>query len=315
MNIFQWNEVPMPPATSASARQDLRSIANDLARRLNGHVTSSGAMCRCPAHDDQNPSLSIRIGRSALLFKCFAGCETGDVLRALRDIDARAIRSVEAAAADFSDVPRETVFRERAREIWDRACPLLGSPAEGYMAGRGLRVSTSALRFQSRTPLGTRHGLLFRPAMIAAVQEAGRLLAIQRCFLDCEGSRLASDLGNPRRMLGRPCGGAVMLWPATETLGLAEGVETAMSAAALLRLPVWATLGAERLDQILIPETVRRLFILPDNDRSGRRGAAKAMYAYSRQGRRVETVWPPNGMNDWNDVLRAAAGTRILLSR
>lgn len=81
-----------------------------------------------------------------------------------------------------------------------------------------------------------------------------------------------------------------------------------MSASNLLDIPVWATLGAERLAHIRVPESVTRLVILPDNDRAGRQGARKAAEAYSQAGRIVETIWPPAGFNDWNDALRAGAG-------
>lgn len=38
----------------------------------------------CPAHDDRNPSLSIAEGENgAVLLKCFAGCETADVVAAM----------------------------------------------------------------------------------------------------------------------------------------------------------------------------------------------------------------------------------------
>ncbi len=48
-------------------------------RRVNGHT-----MAQCPAHDDRNPSLSIRESSDGtLLLKCFAGCETADVLDVL----------------------------------------------------------------------------------------------------------------------------------------------------------------------------------------------------------------------------------------
>lgn len=96
-----------------------------------------------------------------------------------------------------------------------------------------------------------------------------------------------------------------MLAPATDTLGLAEGIETALSAIILLDIPVWATLGNERLAHIAIPDTVTRLVLLPDNDRGGRIGAAKVAEAYAMPGRTIETLWPPQGFNDWNDVLRA----------
>lgn len=141
--------------------------------------------------------------------------------------------------------------------------------------------------------------------MIAALHERSRFVALQRTFLDSDEPRRARDLGNPRRMLGRPGQGAVVLAPATDTLGLAEGIETALSAILLLDIPVWATLGNERLAHIAIPDTVTRLILLPDNDRGGRIGAAKAAEAYAMPGRSIETLWPPQGFNDWNDVLRA----------
>ena len=96
-----------------------------------------------------------------------------------------------------------------------------------------------------------------------------------------------------------------MLAPATEVLGLAEGVESALSAMILLGLPVWATLGSERFPHVALPTSVTRLILLPDNDRAGRIGAAKASEAHVVPGRTIETIWPPAGFNDWNDVLWA----------
>jgi len=41
-------------------------------------------VARCPAHDDRSPSLAISEGDAGrTLLKCFAGCETEDVLSAL----------------------------------------------------------------------------------------------------------------------------------------------------------------------------------------------------------------------------------------
>lgn len=49
-------------------------------------VRSMGAgkyICRCPAHDDNSPSLSIRLTEDRILFYCFAGCDTESVLDAV----------------------------------------------------------------------------------------------------------------------------------------------------------------------------------------------------------------------------------------
>src|SRR3546814_15996340 len=92
--------------------------------------------------------------------------------------------------------------------------------------------------------------------MLTAVTDDSGLLAVQRTFLDRRGRR-ARDLRHPRRLLGHPRAGAVRLAPAADTLGIAEGVATAISAMILLGIPVWAALGNERLPHIIIPEIGR----------------------------------------------------------
>lgn len=296
----------MDKVTQGSARHRLRSIAGDIAKRLRGHAVGSGFICCCPAHEDRDPSLSIRIGATALLFKCFAGCDTLDVLRELRAIDTRVFETVPGGSGEQPDAARQEWLRERARDLWDQGRPIEGTIAEAYLESRSICFPTGGLRFHPRTRLGPKRSAIYRPALLAGLHDAGRLVAVQRGFFEEGQAVLATDLGNPRRLLGRPCGGAVVLSPTSNVLGLAEGVETALSASVLLGVPVWATLGSERLPHITIPQAVTRLLILPDNDRAGRIGAGRAMAAYAREGRIVETHWPPPAFNDWNDVLRAA---------
>ena len=261
-------------------------------------------MCRCPAHNDRSPSLSIRVGETALLFKCFAGCDTLDVIRAIRNLD-RNIQLSGLSIDDASTSVSPTWLRNRALDLWDMSRPLHGTSAEQYLRRRSIPLLPSVLRFHPRTPLGRGRQAVFRPAMIAALHERSRFVALQRTFLDSDEPRRARDLANPRRMLGRPGQGAVILAPANDTLGLAEGIETALSAMILLDIPVWAALGNARLAHIAIPEIVTRLILLPDNDRGGRISVAKAMEAHAMPGRTIDTVWPPQGFNDWNDALRA----------
>lgn len=51
-----------------------------------GRVQQRGrdAMAQCPAHDDRTPSLHITVGETRVLVRCHAGCDTDDVLAALR---------------------------------------------------------------------------------------------------------------------------------------------------------------------------------------------------------------------------------------
>jgi DNA primase len=43
----------------------------------------NGFLCKCPAHEDRLPSLSITQIDDRILMKCFAGCAIGDVLSAV----------------------------------------------------------------------------------------------------------------------------------------------------------------------------------------------------------------------------------------
>lgn len=283
-------------------RSALDAAAAGIVERLGGVWRKGGAMCLCPAHDDRSPSLSVRVGNSSLLFKCFAGCNTLDVLRAIRRL--KLAVPVDRSASVVQPHDRlNSIMAGRARDIWDAASPIAGTPAEHYLAGRGIHVPSDALRYHPRTPIGRGRAVRFRPAMVAAVRERDRVIAIKRFFLDLRTGRLAPDLPDPKLTLGRPLAGAVMLQPAGPTLGLAEGVETALSAAILLGLPVWATLGNERLHQVALPEIVRRLILLPDNDAGGRLGECRARETYAREDLQIDTFWPLAGLNDWNDVL------------
>lgn len=295
----------MPDLDNPPVHLDLETQAADLVKRLGATWSPNGTMCLCPVHDDRTPSLSVRVGKKALLFKCFAGCDTIDVIRAIRRLDRNIPLSGEVARSSLRTSLSPAWLRKRALDLWDGAHLLAGTPAEQYLRRRSILLSPSALRFHRRTPLGRGKLALFRPAMIAALHERNRLVALQRTFLDPDEPRRARDLDNPRRMLGRPGQGAVILAPANDTLGLAEGIETALSAILLLDIPVWATLGNERLPHIAIPDSVTRLILLPDYDRGGRIGAAKATEAYAMPGRTIKTLWPPHGFNDWNDTLRA----------
>src|SRR5579871_2598615 len=46
--------------------------------------SGTGYSCCCPAHDDQNPSLSVSEGKDGkILVNCFAGCSVEDICQSL----------------------------------------------------------------------------------------------------------------------------------------------------------------------------------------------------------------------------------------
>jgi DNA primase len=237
--------------------------------------------------------------------------------------------------------PRETETPSLVSDLWRTAdAPKL---AELYLWSRGLRVRPRALPAALRGHRAvlwaeeagdekpavappwrawwsprTRtwwHGVE-QPAVLAAVSdERGTVTALQRVWVrdtvvfDGSGwpSKGAQEAGltAPKKTLGSMGTGAVRLADAGETLGLAEGFESALSAAELWRLPVWATLGAHRLGAVALPDVVHRVVIFADSGDAGEAAAAKACTAYRRRGYAAEAVFPELGRLDWNDQLRA----------
>ena len=291
------------------ALDSLDEQGRKLVESLGGRWTGNGGLCRCPAHGDRRPSLSVRVGRTSLLLRCFAGCSAADILKSLRI----AGHSIEARRGRESPRLENGVERDAGRSraaavrLWGAARPIAGTPAERYLAERGLTAESVELRYHPRTPHGPRPLTRFRPAMIAAVRDESGIAGIHRTFLDLRRARLA-PIDDPRCGLGRFGSGAVRLGGVASRLGLAEGIETALSASLLFRIPCWATLGTERFRLVGLPPEVTELVLFLDNDAGGRRAEGLARQAFAHLA--IEAHYPRRAGTDWNDVLRAAVRRR-----
>lgn len=291
-------------------RARLEAAGSAVVSRLGGVWRAGGGMCLCPVHNDRRPSLSVRVGERALLFKCFAGCDTQSIIAELRRLDRDVLRRIDTGVPEQQRYGGNDGHRLRALRLWNEAVPLAGTCAEEYLRRRRITLLPKALRYHPQTPIRLGNALELRPAMIAALHDGGdtsfgRFVAVQRTFLERSGACRARDLDDPKMILGRPLSGAVILAEATTILGLAEGVETALSAMMLFDIPVWAALGSSRLAQVAIPQKVNHLVLFADSDPAGRIGAASAAEAYGVPGRTIETLYPPEVCKDWNDVLRS----------
>lgn len=280
----------------------LQEEGRTLVERLGGRWTPNGGMCRCPAHEDRNPSLSVRPGRTRLLLHCFAGCPASDILSALEST--RLIAPSARGASELNAPSHDDRFNAAALRIWNEARSISGTPAEHYLRGRSIETDSPQLRYHPRTPCGPRPFTEYRPALIAAVRDDAGLVAIHRTFIDPRGDGLAA-ISDPRCGLGRFGAGAVRLGGAAPRLGLAEGIETALSATLLFEVPCWATLGTERFRLVSIPPATQELLLFLDHDRGGRRAEALARKAFAHICR-IEAHYPPTPGEDWNDVLRSS---------
>ena len=297
------------PQSHQSERLERR--AREIVDSLGGTWRRNRGMCRCPAHDDRTPSLGVSLGRHAILFHCFAGCSNDEVIAALGRRGVRARELFDGSGEPLPEVPRKEAADRNAKRLWRAADGLRGSPAEAYLLKRGLTQFSSDLRFHPRTPLGPREAVQFLPAMLAAVRTDLGVIGVHRTFLDARAGSLAG-FDRPKRALGSLQHGAVRLaMPWEGRLGLAEGIETALSAMQLFGVPCWATLGNERFGLVTIPESVRELHLFVDNDPGGDLAEERAREAYACDGRRIAAKRPTTLYEDWNDVLmkRALAAT------
>lgn len=294
----------MSQIVRAQSRSSLEVTARDLCKKLNGRWSGTKGMACCPAHDDRTPSLSVSLGRNAILFHCFAGCTQSEVLTALahQGVDQRDL--FDGGSVPFDGPARVDVLPSRAaRRIWREARYISGTRAKAYLEARSILASSPMLRFNAQTPLGPKSAVRFLPAMIAAVSLDEGVIAVHRTFLD-GALPCKAGFDKPKRALGRLGEGAVRLFPPKDgCLGLAEGVESALSARALTGIPCWATLGNERFGLVAIPESVTELHLFVDADQGGDLAAKRGQSAYAQSNSRIFVRKPSLPGTDWNDEL------------
>ena len=144
-----------------------------------------------------------------------------------------------------------------------------GTKGEEYLNSRGItQMPTGGIKYSDRehhTDDGRNYGALY------AIASNEYSEAIQRHLTYLDGSKKAEVERNKKMLSLQEYSGsiAVKLFPTKSTLGIAEGIETALSAHQLYKLPVWSALNATLLKKFKAPTGVDTLVIFADNDKNG----------------------------------------------
>lgn len=142
------------------------------------------------------------------------------------------------------------------------------------------------------------------PAMLARIRYPdGAGASIHRTYLTDDGQK--APVPHPKKiMAGKPLKtGCVRLGAIGATLGIAEGIETALAASQRFQMPVWAATNAALLEAWEPPAGVERVLIAGDNDVSftGQAAAYALARRLTRQGLAVEIQIPASAGKDWAD--------------
>ncbi|BAI99152.1 DNA primase [Sphingobium sp. TA15] len=247
--------------------------------------------------------------------------EHGDLLDVIRE---------SCGLVDFKDVadeartflsmpqpePRPALLRqgpaphgspEAARRLVAMSQPIAGTLVQSYLRERAITDlrGTGNLHFHPRcyyrpddySPTET------WPAMIAAVTDLrGRITGAHRTWLDPR-RRDKAPLDTPRRAMGDLLGHAVRFGLGSEVMAAGEGIETVLSIRQVLPdMPMMAALSAAHLAAILFPDTLRRLYILRDNDPAGDGARDSLVERANAAGIEAMVISPQLG--DFNEDLR-----------
>jgi putative DNA primase/helicase len=187
--------------------------------------------------------------------------------------------------------------------IWTRTQPLRGTLGQTYLEHRHCVVPATDgdLRF---LPGNDR----YPPSLVALVTDAmtAKPLTLHFTRLAADGRGKAGTDRDKLLLRGHPKkGGVIRLWSDSDVrygLGIAEGIETALSAAHAYT-PVWATVDAGNMAAFPVLDGIETLLIFADNDEAGLRAARACGSRWAAAGREARLVVPNHG--DVNDAVAA----------
>lgn len=209
---------------------------------------------------------------------------------------------------------RHERLTERASALWAACVPITGGTvAAKYLEFRGcalppvdsdLRMHADVLHWPTQQRF---------PALIGLITDAVTCtpLSLHFTFLKPDGMGKAGTACDKLLLpKHRKSGGVIRLWPddaVTDGLGIAEGIETALSVAHAFT-PVWACVDAANLGSFPVLPGIECLTIFCDHDESkiGERHAKACAERWHAAGREV-FLCTPRAPGDWNDRARETA--------
>lgn len=308
-------------------RDDIREIARGRWRHIltaagvhESHLSGKHVSCPTCGGEDRFRWDNRAGSGSSICNVC--GSRTGmDLVMAIKGVgflDAKrwVLSQISNAPIEAPRASRDNeAIQRRLSRLWMEANRLDGrDPASRYLASRAIRPREYPTLLRYHASAAYRHddqSVTRHPALVSKfVSPDAKAWTLHMTYLDSDGNKANVPKVKKLAPMSVPRGGAVRLAPSAETMGIAEGVETALSAMAMHDVPVWAALSSGGLVNWQPPETAKCVLIYGDHD-SNYAGAAAAYalaHKLAAKGLHVEVRMPSDPDSDWNDMLMAEKG-------
>jgi len=260
----------------------------------------------CPACDrgPRDTALSVRLeSDGVIVWHCHRDCGMDG---SSRSRDHNSPQQPRKAVPRPAERPRG--LSDYARQLWAATAPLSGAAVD-YLAARKCVVPPADGDLRCLPALKHPLGYI-GPALVGRITDActGAPLSLHRTWIHPDGRK--ADVSPPRLLLkDHPIsGGVIRLWPdeaVTNGLGIAEGIETALSLAHGYE-PVWSLIDAGHLAKFPVLNGIEDLIIAADNDEAGRKAAAECARRWAPHAA-VRVISADADGCDLNDLVQAWA--------
>lgn len=186
------------------------------------------------------------------------------------------LQPVRREARRRDTAKEDAAIRQRLTALWSNGISFRSAEAKAawmYLVGRGLKIprNLQSVRFHPSMAFYEKGQLVGHfPGLMACVSAPdGSPVTIHRTFLTEDGHK--APVESPKKLCphasNRPLqGAAIRLFPATDTLAVAEGIETALAVTEMTGIPCWATVTAGLMAEFVPPPGIKRVTIYADKD-------------------------------------------------
>jgi putative DNA primase/helicase len=155
------------------------------------------------------------------------------------------------------------------KKVWTTAVNVVeNDDVSVYLQSRGLEVPKVLKNYLQMPYVEDGKTIGQYNVMLARVQNAhGDSANIHRTYL-LDGQK--ADVPVVKKLMTgiNFQGGAIRLYNPTDTLGVAEGIETAIACKMMFNIPTWSLINAGNMKAFIPPKEVKNIVIFSDNDKN-----------------------------------------------